>query len=161
MNEKARTLNLQGTRFSDSTGLSSANVSTAEDLATLVAAAHRYPLIRDYSTSRAYDLHLGKRTVAFRNTNGLVSNASWDIGLSKTGFINEAGRCLVMQAQFAGRNVIIVLLDSWGKNSRAADASRIRQWLDPAAAPVVRHATTTKAPAKQRRQVASRNGRSA
>jgi D-alanyl-D-alanine endopeptidase (penicillin-binding protein 7) len=159
MNEKARALGLQGTRFSDSTGLSSANVSTAEDLASLVAAAHNYPLIREYSTSRAYDLQVGKRTLAFRNTNRLVASSGWDIGLSKTGFINEAGRCLVMQAQLAGRGVIIVLLDSWGKNTRAADATRIRQWLEPSVAPV-RHATTPK-PSKQRREVAARSGRPA
>ena len=133
MNDKARSLGLSGTHFSDPTGLSSANVSTAEDLATMVSAAHAYPQIREYSTSPGLVMQVGKRSVAFHNTNGLVANPGWDIGLSKTGFINEAGRCLVMQAQLAGRAVIIVLLDSWGKYTRTADASRIRQWIEAAA----------------------------
>jgi serine-type D-Ala-D-Ala endopeptidase (penicillin-binding protein 7) len=133
MNEKARSLGLQGTRFADPTGLSSTNVSTAEDLATLVASAHTYPTIREYSTRTGLEMQIGKRIVAFRNTNRLVSNPSWEIGLSKTGFINEAGRCLVMQAQLAGRAVIMVLLDSWGTQSRLADAMRIRQWVEAAA----------------------------
>ncbi len=133
MNDKARLLGLSGTHFSDPTGLSSANVSTAEDLALMVAAAHTYPKIREYTTTAGLDMQVGKRTIAFHNTNRLVANPSWDIGLSKTGFINEAGRCLVMQAEFAGRAVIIVLLDSWGKYSRLADASRIRQWIEAAA----------------------------
>lgn len=133
MNEKATSLGLQGTRFADSTGLSSTNVSTAEDLATLVKHAHGYPKIREYSTMTQYDAEVNGRKLAYRNTNGLVANPSWGIGLSKTGFINEAGRCLVMQAQLAGRAVIIVLLDSWGKQTRGADALRVRQWLEAAA----------------------------
>jgi serine-type D-Ala-D-Ala endopeptidase (penicillin-binding protein 7) len=133
MNEKAASLGLQGTRFADSTGLSSTNVSTAEDLAILVKHAHGYPKIREYSTATQYDAEVNGRKLAYRNTNGLVSNPSWGIGLSKTGFINEAGRCLVMQAQLAGRAVIIVLLDSWGKQTRGADALRVRQWLEAAA----------------------------
>ncbi len=133
MNDKARMLGLAGTHFADPTGLSSANVSTAQDLAIMVAAAHTYPQIREYTTTAGFDMQVGKRTVAFHNTNRLVANTGWDIGLSKTGFINEAGRCLVMQAQLAGRAVIIVLLDSWGKYSRLADASRIRQWIEAAA----------------------------
>ena len=132
MNDKARSIGLQGTRFSDPTGLSSANVSTAEDLATMVATAHGYPTIREYSTTTGLDVQIGRRMVAFHNTNRLVASSGWDIGLSKTGFINEAGRCLVMQAQLAGRGVIIVLLDSWGKNSRLADAVRVRQWVEAA-----------------------------
>jgi D-alanyl-D-alanine endopeptidase (penicillin-binding protein 7) len=135
MNEKAHNLGLEGTYFSDPTGLSSANVSTAEDLATLVAGAHTYPKIREYSTLRGLDMQVGKRIIAFHNTNRLVANPGWDIGLSKTGYISEAGRCLVMQVQLAGRAVIIVLLDSWGKYSRLADASRLRQWIEAVAAP--------------------------
>lgn len=131
MNLKAQLLGMNGSRFNDPTGLSSTNVSTAADLATLVRSAHRYPKIRQYSTSTAYEVSLGgRRPVAFRNTNRLVGTGAWDIGLSKTGFINEAGRCLVMQATLAGRAVIIVLLDSWGKYSRIADANRIRKWLE-------------------------------
>jgi len=133
MNQKALSLGLQGTRFADSTGLSSTNVSTAEDLAALVAHAHTYAKIREYSTLRQYEVDISGRRLAFHNTNGLVSNPTWGIGLSKTGFINEAGRCLVMQAQLAGRAVIIVLLDSWGKHTRSADALRVRQWLEGAA----------------------------
>jgi len=133
MNERAQSLGLQGTRFADSTGLSSTNVSTAEDLAALVAHAHSYARIREYSTLRQHETEVAGRKLAFRNTNGLVANPGWGIGLSKTGFINEAGRCLVMQAQLAGRAVIIVLLDSWGKNTRSADALRVRQWLEAAA----------------------------
>lgn len=130
MNEKARLLGMNDTRFVDSTGLSSVNVSTAEDLGTLVRAARAYPRIREYSTTGRYQVQVGGRVIAYRNTNRLVSNPGWDIGLSKTGFINEAGRCLVMQATLAGRNVIIVLLDSWGRQSRIGDANRIRKWLE-------------------------------
>ena len=133
MNEKARTLGLNGTHFLDPTGLSSGNVSTAEDLATMVANAHTYPKIREYTTLTGLDMRVGKRTIAFHNTNRLVANPSWNIGLSKTGFINEAGRCLVMQAELAGRAVIIVLLDSWGKYTRLTNASRVRQWIEAAA----------------------------
>ena len=132
MNEKALSLGLKGTRFADPTGLSSTNVSTAEDLAALVAHAHSYARIREYSTLRQHETEVAGRKLAFHNTNGLVSNPGGGIGLSKTGFINEAGRCLVMQAQLAGRAVIIVLLDSWGKNTRSADALRVRQWLEAA-----------------------------
>ena len=148
MNEKALSLGLRGTRFADSTGLSSTNVSTAEDLAALVAHAHTYAKIREYSTARQHETEVSGRRLAFHNTNGLVSNPGWGIGLSKTGFINEAGRCLVMQAQLAGRAVIIVLLDSWGKNTRSADALRVRQWLEAAAgikAPAVSRAAPRKA----------------
>ena len=152
MNEKAQSLGLQGTRFADSTGLSSTNVSTAEDLAALVAHAHSYAKIREYSTLQQHDTEVAGRKLAFRNTNVLVANPGWGIGLSKTGFINEAGRCLVMQAQLAGRAVIIVLLDSWGKNSRSADALRVRQWLEAAAGikpPAARKSATRKAVANR------------
>ena len=133
MNEKAASLGMQGTRYSDSTGLSSTNVSTAEDLGQLVRAAHEYPKIREYSTTSSFTQTVAGRPIAFHNTNGLVMSPGWEIGLSKTGFINEAGRCLVMQAKLAGRNVVIVLLSSWGKYTRTADAARIRQWLEVAA----------------------------
>jgi len=133
MNSKARALGLNGTHFLDPTGLSSGNVSTAEDLAAMVASARAYRKIREYTTLAGFDMRVGKRTLAFHNTNRLVANPSWNIGLSKTGFINEAGRCLVMQAELAGRAVIIVLLDSWGKYTRLADARRVRQWIEAAA----------------------------
>jgi len=160
MNAKAQALGLHGTRYSDPTGLSSANVSTAEDLGALVAAAHSYPKIREYSTARSMELQIGKRMVGFHNTNRLVANPGWDIGLSKTGFINEAGRCLVMQAQLAGRAVIMVLLDSWGKQSRLADATRIRQWVEAASGikPVVAPKPATQ---KIRRQISAEHGQKA
>jgi len=159
MNLKAQLLGMTGSHFADSTGLSSTNVSTAEDLATLVRAAHRYPLIREYTTSTGYAVHLGgRRPVAFHNTNRLVGSGAWDIGLSKTGFINEAGRCLVMQATLAGRAVIIVLLDSWGKYSRIGDANRIRKWLEVASGRAARPSKS--ASARLRRQISVLNSRS-
>ena len=123
---------MTGTHFDDATGLSSTNVSTAEDLSKLVRAAHRYPKIRAYSTTSWYEVRVGARSMGFRNTNRLIASPGWDIGLSKTGFINEAGKCLVMQTTLAGRAVIIVLLDSWGRYTRLADADRIRKWLEVA-----------------------------
>jgi D-alanyl-D-alanine endopeptidase (penicillin-binding protein 7) len=135
MNEKAATLEMYGTRFVEPTGLSSANVATAADLATLVRAAKDYPLIREYSTLPSAQVRLGKRNFTFVNTNGLIRSSSWEIGVSKTGFINQAGRCLVMQARLAARSVIIVLLDSVGKFTRIGDANRIRQWLEPGYTP--------------------------
>ncbi|MBL8383948.1 MAG: D-alanyl-D-alanine endopeptidase [Burkholderiales bacterium] len=133
MNAKARDLGMAQTRFADPTGLSSANVSTAADLVKLVSAANAVPLIRRYSTDTHLDVDVGGREVRFHNTNRLVASENWDIGLSKTGFINEAGRCLVMQARVAGRSLTFVLLDSWGKLSRVGDANRIRKWLTAAA----------------------------
>ena len=130
MNLKAQLLGMSGTRFEDATGLSGGNVSTAEDLGKLVQAAHAYPKIREYSTSTSYQIKVGRRTMRFGNTNRLIMNTRWDIGLSKTGYISEAGRCLVMQVTLAGRSIIIVLLDSWGKYTRVSDAIRIRQWLE-------------------------------
>ncbi|MBI2318314.1 MAG: serine hydrolase, partial [Betaproteobacteria bacterium] len=118
MNLKAQLLGMSGSRFSDSTGLSSANVSTAEELSRLVSEAYRYDKIREHTTAAGYEVNAGGRRLAFRNTNGLVSSRGWDIGVSKTGFINESGRNLVMQATLAGRAVVIVLLNSWGKYSR-------------------------------------------
>jgi len=130
MNLKAQLLGMPGTRFEDGTGLSGRNVSTAQDLAKLVQAAHAYPKIRDYTTSPSYQVKIGRRMVRFGNTNNLTRSSRWDIGLSKTGYIAEAGRCLVMQVTLTGRSIIIVLLDSWGKYTRVGDATRIRQWLE-------------------------------
>ncbi|HKY02969.1 MAG TPA: D-alanyl-D-alanine endopeptidase [Burkholderiales bacterium] len=131
MNAKARQLGMKGTYYVEPTGLSSSNVSTAEDLAKLVRAAQTYQLISDYSTLANHRVRIGTRSATFNNTNGLVRSGNWEIGLQKTGYISEAGRCLVMQAKLAARSVIIVLLDSWGKYTRIADANRIRQWLEP------------------------------
>jgi D-alanyl-D-alanine endopeptidase (penicillin-binding protein 7) len=130
MNEKAAELDMRDTRFVEPTGLSSENVSSAADLVKLVIAAKAYPLIREYSTAPSAEVRIGKRAARFVNTNTLVRNASWEIGISKTGFIRQAGRCLVMQANMSARSVVIVLLDSVGKYTRIGDANRIRQWLD-------------------------------
>ncbi|MGE5615473.1 MAG: D-alanyl-D-alanine endopeptidase [Bacillota bacterium] len=134
MNAKAAALGMTDTHYVDPTGLSSANVSSARDLAKLVAAAHGYDLIRQYTTTGAATVTAFGRPVAFHNTNGLVRAGRWDIGLSKTGYIREAGRCLVMRVRLASRDLIVVLLDSWGKQSRIGDANRIRKWLESSAA---------------------------
>lgn len=132
MNRKAIELGMMNSRFADPTGLNSENVSTAEDLVKMVKAAYQYPEIRAASTSAESQVEVAgyRRPLEFRNTNVLVRNGSWDIGLSKTGYINEAGRCLVMQAQIADQPLIIVLLDSWGKYTRIGDAQRIRKWIE-------------------------------
>ncbi len=130
MNAKAASLGMHDSRFVDPTGLSSSNVSTAHDLVRLVAAAHEYPLIRQYSTRDSAVVMAAGRPLGYRNTNGLVRSVSWDIGLSKTGYISEAGRCLVMRVRLASREVIVVLLDSWGRLSRVGDANRIKKWLE-------------------------------
>jgi len=135
MNLKAQMLGMSGSHFDDATGLSSANVSSAEDLVKLVRAAHEYELIRSYTTMTGHEVQVAGRPLAYHNTNRLVANGSWNIGLSKTGFTNDAGRCLVLQAKLAERHVIIVLLDSWGKLSRIGDANRIRAWLEASARP--------------------------
>ena len=129
MNRKAHALGMTDTHYVEPTGLSSRNQSSARDLATLVKAAHQVPLIRELSTSPEYQVEVGNRQVQFRNTNGLVRSPAWDIGLQKTGYINEAGRCLVMQAKMAGRKLIMVFLDSAGKYSRIGDAERVRRWI--------------------------------
>ena len=134
MNARARDLGMERTRFVDPTGLSSSNVSTAADLAKLVQAAHNVNLIRQYSTDTAHEVNVLGREVRFHNTNRLVAANGWDIGLSKTGYINEAGRCLVMRAKVDGRPLTFVLLDSAGKLSRIGDANRIRKWLSTSAA---------------------------
>ena len=129
MNSKAQSLGMVDTRYVEPTGLSSKNQSSARDLATLVNAAHQHQIIRELSTSPEYQVEVGRRELTFRNTNGLVRSPSWDIGLQKTGYISEAGRCLVMQAQMAGRKLIMVFLDSAGKYSRIGDAERVRRWI--------------------------------
>jgi len=134
MNEKARALGMSESRFVDASGLSPGNVSSARDLARLLEAAHRYPVIRDYSTRKSAKLNVSGREQGFRNTNGLVRSVNWDIGLSKTGYTSEAGRCLVMRVRMQSRELIVVLLDSWGKHSRIGDANRIRKWLETHAA---------------------------
>ena len=130
MNAKARELGLSGAHFEDPSGLSSGNVATAWDLARIVQAAYRYPEIRDFSTRPETTIQAGRRSIQFPNTNALVRNPRWNIGLSKTGYIEEAGRCLVMQAMLANRPVLVILLDSWGKYTRLGDANRIKQWLE-------------------------------
>jgi len=133
MNAKARLLGMHDTRYVDPTGLNSGNQATARDLAMLVKAAYQQPLIRELSVSPEHAVRLGNRQLQFRNTNSLVRSPSWDIGLQKTGYIVEAGRCLVMQASMAGRKFIMVFLDSAGKYSRQADAERVRRWIENAA----------------------------
>lgn len=138
MNAKARQLGMADTRYVEPTGLSSKNQSSARDLATLVGVAHGNALIRELSTSPGHQVAVGRRTLQYTNTNGLVKNPSWDIGLQKTGYISEAGRCLVMQTQIAGRKLIMVFLDSAGKFSRLADAQRVRNWVEASATPLAR-----------------------
>ena len=133
MNAKARELGMMNTQFFDPTGLNSENVSTAHDLVKMVAAAHDYDLIHQYTTSSTHSIEgqgRGKRGMRFSNTNPLVRSASWDIGVSKTGYINEAGRCLVMETTINQRPVIIVLLASYGKRTRIGDANRIKKWTE-------------------------------
>lgn len=131
MNAKARELGMTSTRFDDPTGLHSTNVSTAEDLVRMALAAREYEEIQRFTTSHSHIVQVSSRkTLRFNNTNPLVRNASWDIGLSKTGYISEAGRCLVMQAKISNRPVVIVLLDSWGKHTRVGDANRIKNWME-------------------------------
>jgi len=133
MNEKAAELGMSDSTFVEPTGLSPSNVSSPRDLVKLVRAAHGYPLIREYSTRDRATVKVFNRPLRFVNTNGLVRNSRWDIELSKTGYISEAGRCLVMQVRVNSKDLIVVLLDSWGKQSRIGDAQRIRQWLEKTA----------------------------
>jgi serine-type D-Ala-D-Ala endopeptidase (penicillin-binding protein 7) len=132
MNAKAKVLGLGATRFVDSSGLDPENVSSPADLGRLVAEASTYGLIRDYSTTPALDVTLpdSGRKVNYLNTNALVRAGTWDIGLSKTGYISESGKCLVMQAMIANTPIVIVLLDSWGRLTRIGDANRIKRWLE-------------------------------
>ncbi len=140
MNAKCKELGMSDTSFVESTGLSSRNRSSARDLVTLVRAAHQHPIIRELSISREAKVEVGRRNIQFHTTNRLVLRPDWDIGLQKTGYISEAGRCLVMQANLAGRALIMVFLDSAGKHSRLGDAERVRRWITqtlpvPASAP--------------------------
>ena len=132
MNRKARSLGMFDSRFEEPTGLSSNNVSTAHDLARMVTAAARYPEIRMFSTTAEAKVELNGRIQNFGNTNALVRSENWQIGVSKTGYISEAGRCLVMQAWVADKPVVIVLLDSQGKMTRVGDANRIKRWMESA-----------------------------
>jgi D-alanyl-D-alanine endopeptidase (penicillin-binding protein 7) len=137
MNSKAQELGMKDSYFVEPTGLSSDNRSSAHDLAMLVKAAYEHPVLREYSTAPDASVPVGRRMVQFRNTNSLVRSPLWEIGLQKTGYISEAGRCVVMQAQLAGRKLIMVLLDSAGRYSRIGDAERIRRWLDTRSAAAV------------------------
>ncbi len=130
MNARAQGLGMNDTRYVEPTGLSSRNQSSAHDLATLVAAAYKEPVLRELSTSPGREIEVGRRTLQYNNTNRLVKSPQWDIGLQKTGYISEAGQCLVMQAQVSGRKLIMVFLDSAGKLSRIADAERVRRWIE-------------------------------
>lgn len=130
MNQKAKALGMTSSNFEEPTGLSHNNVSTAHDLAKMVAAASQYPEIRTFSTTAEARVDLNGRVQDFRNTNALVKNGQWEIGVSKTGYIAEAGRCLVMQAKLAAKSVVIVLLDSVGKMTRVGDAMRIKRWME-------------------------------
>lgn len=132
MNRKAQALGMVNSRFEEPTGLSSNNVSTAHDLARMVTAAARYPEIRAFSTTAEARVELNGRPTDFHNTNALVRSDNWEIGVSKTGYISEAGRCLVMQARVADKPVVIVLLDSVGKMTRVGDANRIKRWMESA-----------------------------
>lgn len=131
MNAKAKELGMTNTHYVDSNGLSSENVASARDLAKLIQVAQRYPVLCEYSTDQQYVVEPGgRRSLQYRNSNHLVNNPTWDIMLQKTGYIVEAGRCLVMQARIEGRPIIMVLLDSKTKESRLADASRVRRWVE-------------------------------
>jgi serine-type D-Ala-D-Ala endopeptidase (penicillin-binding protein 7) len=130
MNAKARSLGMADSRFHDPSGLSPQNVSSAPDLARLVKAAHAYAVIREYSTRDRHQVTVQGRLLNYMNTNALIRAGDWNIGLQKTGFINEAGRCLVMRASIASKDLVLVLLDSVGRNARITDAKLIRQWVE-------------------------------
>jgi D-alanyl-D-alanine endopeptidase (penicillin-binding protein 7) len=135
MNEKAKALGLADTKFEDPTGLLDGNVSSARDLSGLVNVACSYPEIRAFSTTPEATLQLGRKRRRFINTNALTRSSRWQIGLSKTGYLEDAGRCLVMQTRLAGRPILIVLLNSIGKNTRLGDANRIRRWMEGSQSP--------------------------
>jgi serine-type D-Ala-D-Ala endopeptidase (penicillin-binding protein 7) len=130
MNEKAQSLGMTSSHFVEPTGLSSDNVASPQDLSRLVMAAAQNPTIRDFSTDTEHSVRIGRHMVEFRTTDALVRNPGWNIIVQKTGYITEAGRCLVMQAVIGGRNVVIVLLNSFGKYTRVADAVRMRKWIE-------------------------------
>lgn len=137
MNAKAKELGMTDTRYVEPTGLSRHNVSSARDLIKLVMAAHNYSLIRTYSTNTDYKVDIGGPSLQYRNTNRLISNPEWEIGLQKTGYIAEAGRCLVMQALIQGRSIIMVFLGAPGRLSRTTDARSMRRWLEEHKLPTV------------------------
>jgi serine-type D-Ala-D-Ala endopeptidase (penicillin-binding protein 7) len=153
MNAKAAALGMARTRFEDATGLSANNVSTANDLAVMVAAAAQYPLIREFSTTQSHFVEVQPtgQILGFNNTNRLVKSGEWDIQLSKTGYIREAGKCLVMMATIASRPFVIVLLDSLGKYTRVADAVRVKHWLETGEGMPLKAAQAKAAPAKAAR----------
>jgi D-alanyl-D-alanine endopeptidase (penicillin-binding protein 7) len=130
MNRKAKSLGMATARFVEPTGLSSANVSSPADLAKLVRAAAANPTIREYSTDPDHTVYVKGRALAFRSTNSLVKKPGWQVTVQKTGYIAEAGRCLVMQAVIDGRDVVIILLNSWGRLTRIGDANRVRDWVE-------------------------------
>jgi len=130
MNARAKALGMHNTRYVEPTGLSSRNQSSASDLAKLVSTAYNDPVLREFSTSPGYQVAVGNRTLQYNNTNGLLKKPEWEIGLQKTGYISEAGQCLVMQAKISGRKLIMVFLDSAGKLSRIGDAERVRRWVE-------------------------------
>jgi D-alanyl-D-alanine endopeptidase (penicillin-binding protein 7) len=130
MNAKAKELGMTSSHFVEPTGLSSDNVASPEDLSKLVMAASKNATIRECSTDPGYDVRIGRRIIGFHNTNSLVKNPTWDIVVQKTGYIEEAGRCLVMQTVIEGRTIVIVLLNSFGKQTRVADATRVRKWME-------------------------------
>ncbi|WP_353395166.1 serine hydrolase [Hydrogenophaga sp. 5NK40-0174] len=136
MNEKARQLGMYDTRYVEPTGLRSQNKSSARDLATLVSAAYQHPVLRKLSTDPSHQVSVGRRTLKYVNSNRLVRGSDWDIGLQKTGYISEAGRCLVMQANVASRRIIMVFLDSSGKRARIQDAQRVRRYVESLPLPV-------------------------
>ncbi|MDB5859783.1 MAG: peptidase D-alanyl-D-alanine [Ramlibacter sp.] len=129
MNNRAKQLGMKSTTYSDPTGLSSKNESTAHDLALLATAASRQPLLREYSTTPRHQVALGGKTLQYNNSNRLVKNPKWDIVFQKTGYIIEAGMCITMNTRINGRNVVMVLLDATDKNSRLADAERVKRWV--------------------------------
>ena len=149
MNAKAHELGMVDTHYVDSNGLSSQNVASARDLARLAAVAYGEPLLREFSTDPRYVVNDGQRAMQYANTNYLVASPDWNIGLQKTGFINEAGKCLLMQAVIQGRNVIMVFLDSKGRQTRTADAGRVKKWLETQAVTTATVPATT-APAMYR-----------
>ena len=130
MNARAKALGMDNAHFVDPTGLSSDNVASPADLSKLVIAASHQPLIQNYSTDEAHTVRVGRHLLEFHNTDLLVRSSAWNIVVQKTGYITEAGRCLVIKALIRGRAIVIVLLDSFGRYTRVADAQRIRKWLE-------------------------------
>ncbi|HLP81313.1 MAG TPA: D-alanyl-D-alanine endopeptidase [Nitrosomonas sp.] len=132
MNHKAKQVGMTNSRFVDSTGLNSNNVATARDLAKMVSASNRYTVIREFSTTSKHIVSSGNKRgpLQYVNSNSLVRHQDWAINVSKTGYLSEAGRCLVMQADISGQPTVIVLLNSWGKNTRIGDANRVKKWIE-------------------------------